>query len=187
MTTDRQKSFIATLSTSNLLHFLDVMYGGPATVASSLASGGFFTGRPQTRDDSHLLGLRRDLPADTHPKLVIYFRHTRSSYRLYIRTPGTYYGMCISVNDGGLLGAFASVGSKTFNLIDANGATINLDTISKDNIKVYLQIKHSGLVHQHKVHDSQYHYFADLGGVPMPFNLQIQQRNAPYLGDPDEV
>jgi phosphotransferase system IIB component len=188
MTTDRQKSFIAIIGTpTRLLHFLDVMYGKPAIVASSFVSGGFFTGRPQTRDDSHFLGLRPAVPVNATPDLILYFRHIGPGYRLYIRTPGTYYGMCLSTDDSGLLGAFASTGSKIFNLIGINGAILNLDHINKDVTKIHLQVKDSGLVHVHKVHDSQYNYIADQGRVPLIFDLHIQQRNAPYLSNPDEV
>lgn len=188
MTTDRQKSFIGTIGTpTSLLHFLDVMHGQPVFVTSSFVSGGFYTGRRQKRDDSHFLGLRPEVPVDARPKLILYFRHIGPGYRLYIRTPGTYYGMCLSTNDEGLLGAFAPTGSKIFNLIGANGAVVNLDHIKKDVTKIHLQVKDSGLVHHHKVHDSHYNYMADLGGMPMPFDLHIQQRNAPYLGHPDEV
>ncbi|MHC8307413.1 hypothetical protein [Pseudomonas sp. PB3P13] len=188
MTTDRQKSFIATLGTpTSALHFLDVIHGQPATVMSSLISGGFFTGRPQARDDSHFLGLGPDVPMGATPKLTLYFRYIGPGYRLYIRTTGDYYGMCLSTDDAGLLGAFAATGSKNFNLIGTNGAIVNLNDIQKDANRIYLQVKDSGLVHAHKVHDSRYHYIADQGGAPLAFDLHIQQRNAPYIRHPDEV
>lgn len=188
MSTDRQKSFIATIGTeSSLLHFLDLLYGKPAIVTSSFGSGGFFTGRPQSRDDSHFLGLRPEVPVDAKPRLLLYFRYTGSDYRLYIRTPGPHYGKCLSISDEGLLGAFPPAGSTTFNLIGNRGNVLTLDTIKAETLSIYLQPKNSGLVHTHKVRDSKYIYIADKSGTRLSFNLMIQERNAPYLSYPDEV
>lgn len=188
MSTDRQKSFIATIGTeSSLLHFLDLLHAKPAIVTSSFASGGFFTGKPQSRDDSHFLGLRPEVPVDAKPRLLLYFRYTGSDYRLYIRTPGPYYGKCLSISDEGLLGAFPTTGSTTFNLIDNRGRLLTLDTIKTETLSIYLRVRDSGLVHVHKVHDSKYIYIADKGAAPLSFNLRIQERNAPYLSHPDEV
>ncbi len=188
MSTDRQKSFTATIGTGDtLLHFLDLLHGQRATVTSSFASGGFFTGRPQQRDDSHLLGLRPEVPVDAKPRLLLYFRYTGSDYRLYIRTPGPYYGKCLSISNNGLAGAFISTESTTFNLIDSRHNILTLDTIKKENPEIYIQVRNSGLLHKHKVHDSNYIYIADKGEAPMLFNLIIQERNAPYLSAPDEV
>lgn len=179
MSTDQQKSFIATIGTeSSLLHFLDLLHDKPAIVTSSFGSGGFFTGKPQSRDDSHFLGLRPEVPVDAKPRLLLYFRYTGSDYRLYIRTPGPYYGKCLSISDKGLLGAFPSTGSTTFNLIDSRHNILTLDTIKTENPKIYIQIRNSGLLHKHKVHDSRYIYIADKGKAPMLFNLMIQERNA---------
>ena len=81
MTTDRQKSFIATLGTDNIpLHFLDLLHGEPAIASSVFASGGFFTGPPQRRDDSHRLGLHPEISADAIPGLLLYFRYTNYGY-----------------------------------------------------------------------------------------------------------
>ncbi|MCX7077850.1 MAG: hypothetical protein NTV76_00545 [Pseudomonas sp.] len=188
MSTDRQKSFIASIGTeSSLLHFLDLLYAQRALVTSSFASGGFFTGRRQSRNDSHFLGLRPEIPVNAKPRLILYFRYTGSDYRLYIRTPGPYYGKCLSISDEGLLGAFPSAGSTTFNLIDNRGSVLTLDTIKEDTLNVYLRPKNSGLVHVHNVHDSKYIYIADKGGAPLSFNLMIQERNASYISYPDEI
>lgn len=188
MSTDRQKSFTASIGTeSSLLHFLDLLHGQPAIVTSSFASGGFFTGRRQTRDDSHFLGLRPEVPVDAKPRLILYFRYTGGYYRCYIRTPGPHYGKCLSLSDKGLLGAFAPADSTTFNLLDSRGCVLTLDTIKTDTLSIYLRARDSGVVHVHKVHDSKYIYIADKGGTPMLFNLIIQERNAAYLSHPDEI
>jgi hypothetical protein len=186
MSTDRQKSFIATIGTkSSPLHFLDLLHGQRTVVTSSFASGGFFSGKPQSRDDSHFLGLRPEVPVDAKPRLLLYFRYTGSDYKLYIQTPGPYYGKCLSINNYGLAGAFSPTGSTTFNLIDSCHNILTLDTIKEKNPEVYIHVRNSGLLHRHKVHDSRYIYIADKGEAPMLFNLLIQEKNAPYLSAPD--
>ncbi|KAA0969954.1 hypothetical protein [Pseudomonas sp. ANT_H12B] len=183
MSTDRQKSFIATIGAqTTLVHFLDVVHGEEATVFSSSFSGGFFTGRPETRDDSHFLSLRPE------PRLTLYFRYTSSGYRLYIRTPGPYYGKCLSISENGLLGAFPSEGAKTFNLIDKRGFILPIDGVKTDTLNIYLQVAGSpGALHIHRLHDSKFTYFADRNESPYMFNFTILERNAHYLDYPKEV
>ncbi|KAF2390000.1 hypothetical protein [Pseudomonas frederiksbergensis] len=183
MSTDRQKSFIATIGTpTTLVHFLDEVLGEKATVSSSLFSGGFYTGKPQTQDHSHLVSLRPE------PRLTLYFRYTGRDYSLYIRTPGPYYGKCLSIDENGLLGAFPSEGSKTFNLRNEQGLILPIDSVKTDTLNVYLQASGSpGALHIHRLHNSPFTYFANKSESPYMFNLTILERNAPYLGYPDEV
>lgn len=167
---------------TNLVHFLDVVNGKQATVTSPLFSGGHFTGRPQSRDDSHLLGFRPE------PRLTLYFRYTDRGYRLYIRTPGPYFGKCLSLDKNGILGAFAPEGSNVYQLIGKQGNTLSIDSHKSDRLETYLQASESpGLLHTHQLHDSKFTYFADKGGKPFKFNLQILERNAPYTDHPDEI
>lgn len=188
MTTDRQKSFLATIGTeSRLLHFLDEMHGERALSTITFASGGIFSGRPQTRDDSHLLGLRAEVPKDSKPCLALYFRHINGGYRLYIRTPGPYYGMCLSTNGSGFIGAFPSAESDTFFLTRENGMPINLVNLNEITPSIYLQVRNSGFLHAHKFRGSPYIYIANKDGPPLAFNLNIVERNAPYISRPDEV
>ncbi|HEF4762323.1 TPA: hypothetical protein SAN82_004791 [Pseudomonas putida] len=188
MSTDRQKSFIATIGTEfGLLNFLDEMYGEQAISTSTRASGGFFTGRPQTRDDSHLLGLRRDAPTHHESRLKLYFRHTTGGYRLYIRTPGPYYGMCLNARSDGLVGACPSDKSETFYLIRENGIPINLENLNDITPCIYLLSRDSGVLHTLIIRGSPYTYIAAKDGTALTFNLNILERNAPYLNHPDEV
>ncbi|MBZ9781309.1 hypothetical protein K9857_07035 [Pseudomonas sp. REP124] len=187
MSTDRQKSFIANLSVDDRqLHFLEAFNGGPVYVAKPLFSGGVFTGRPPRIDHSHFLALRTHTSADPIDLLTIYFRHTSHGYTLYIRTPGQYYGKCLG-SDKGKIGALRSEESSTFNLINKDHCPINLDCIEEDTTTIFLQVKNSGLIHAHNVHDSGHTYIGDKGGTPLSFKLNILQRNAPYINHPDEV
>ncbi|MCU1758235.1 hypothetical protein NTD84_00670 [Pseudomonas sp. 14P_8.1_Bac3] len=188
MSSDRKQSFTATLGTdASPLHFLNKLHAKRAIVTSSLSSGGFFTGRRQSRDDSHFLGLRQSIPIDAVERLSLYFRYTGEFYRLYIRTPGAYYGKCLSVADDGLLGAFPPEGSTKFSLINKQGVAMTLDHLTSDWATLYLQARDSGLLHAHRVQDSPFIYIADKGAQPLSFNLRIAQRNAPYLSNPDEI
>jgi len=182
MSTDRQKSFIATIGAkTTLVHFLDVVEGEEAIVYSPSFSGGFFTGRPESRDHSHFLSLRPE------PRLTLYFRYTGSAYRIYIRTPGPYFGKCLSIEDG-LLGAFPSDGATTFNLIDKRGFIQPIESVNTDRLDIYLQVAGSpGVLHTHRLPDSKFTYFADKNGYPHMFNFTILERNAPYLSSPEEL
>jgi len=183
MSTDRQKSFVATIGIrTDLVHFLDVVNGAPATVTSSLFSGGHFSGKPQSRNDSHLLGIRPE------PRLTVYFRHTGQGYRLYIRTPGPYYGKCLSLDKNGILGAFAPEGSNVYQLIGKQGIPLSIDDHQSNKLEAYLKVSGSpGLLHTYKLHDSTFTYFADKGGRPFKFRFTILERNASYIDHPDEV
>lgn len=188
MSTDRQKSFIATLGTHNSqLHFLDTLLGEKAFVTSTMVSGGFFSGRRQKHEVSHLLGLRHEATTNAERPLTLYFRHSRTGYTLYIRTKGRHYGKCLHVNKEGLIGAFAEPESTSFILLNDNCERVNLDHIKTDVPSLYLQARDSGLVHSHKTHDSDYTFIADKGGIPLPLTLNILERNAPYLNHPDEA
>ncbi|MGE1176376.1 hypothetical protein [Pseudomonas sp. BW7P1] len=183
MSTDRQKSFIATIGIqTDLVHFLDVVNGAPATVTSPLFSGGHFSGKPQSRNDSHLLGIRPE------PRLTLYFRHTEQGYRLYIRTPGPYYGKCLSLDKNGILGAFDPEGSNVYQLIGKQGIPLSIDNHQSNKLEAYLKVSGSpGLLHTHKLHDSTFTYFADKGGRPFKFRFTILERNASYIDRPDEI
>ncbi|MDP9711829.1 UNVERIFIED_ORG: hypothetical protein J2X80_003922 [Pseudomonas fluorescens] len=183
MSTDRQKSFIAIVGIqTNLVHFLDVVNGEKATVNSSMFSGGHFTGKPQSRDDSHRLSLRPE------PRLTLYFRYTDRGYRLYIRTPGPYYGKCLGIDKDGILGAFAPDGSSFYQLIGKQGNTLSIEDHQSNKLEAYLQVSGSpSLLHTHRLHDSKFTYFADKGGKPFKFNLTIIERNASYINHPDEI
>ncbi|NUT77555.1 hypothetical protein HNO86_21140 [Pseudomonas sp. C1C7] len=188
MNTDRQKSFIATIGTDfGLLNFLEVMHGERAISTPVRASGGFFTGRPQVRDDSHLLGLRSDVPINHMPRLMIYFRYSDNGYRLYIRTPGPYYGMCLSIDDNGLAGAFPADKSDIFYITRENGTPINLENLKNITPCIYLLPRESQALHAQIIRGSPYTYIAAKGGTAQTFNLNILERNVPYINHPDEV
>ncbi|MCK1792494.1 hypothetical protein [Pseudomonas violetae] len=188
MSTNRQKSFTATIGTPGMsLHFLNLLHGEKTLVTDTLGSGGMFTGRPQQRDHSHFVGLRSGAEVEARSRLQLYFRYTGRDYQLYIRTLGPYFGKCLSISETGLLGAFPSQGAVTFNLLGKGRNILTLDAISDDNPEVYIQVRDSWLLHKYKTQNSKYTYIADKNETPLLFSLMIDQRNAPYLDSPNEI
>ncbi|MEX3773953.1 hypothetical protein [Pseudomonas sp. MYb118] len=187
MSTDRQKSFIATLSVDNRhLHFLDVFHGEPVYITNPHFSGGAFTGRPRKVDYSHFLSLRAKTSAPPEVPLTIYFRHADYGYTLYIRTPGQHYGKCLS-HERDLVGAFPPGEASLFDLLNFQNSSINLDHIKEDETTVFLKLKKTGVLHVQNSHNSKHLFIGNTGGLPLPFKLKILERNAPYINHPDEV
>ncbi|WP_460140874.1 hypothetical protein [Pseudomonas sp. S2_E01] len=187
MTTDRQKSFIATLNVDDKqMHFLDMFHGEPVYIVNPNFSGGVFTGRPRKLDHSHFLALRPNTSAPPDLSLTLYFRHAHYGYTLYIRTPGQHFGKCLS-HDNNLIGAFPPGEASLFHLVDTLNSTINLDHIQADETTIFLRLKNSGLIHAQSSHHSRHVFIGNKGGLPLPFKLKILERNAPYINHPDEV
>jgi hypothetical protein len=190
MSTNRQKSFIATLELDeHLVDFLGVLYGTPALRHDTQFSGGVFTGATRTYDDSHLLGSRPQSEVKNITPLKIYFRCTDDYYHLYIRSHETYTGRCISKDDAGVLGAFPAAGSDTttFNLLNLKNQTITLDNMANDVQWVRLKARNSGHIGAVFRRGAPYSYLAGVEEEGIVFKLHILERNAPYLSNPDEV
>ena len=93
---DRTHSFEATLSLPDThVNLLEMLHGKPALATVSSFSGGFFTGRPQTLDHSHLLGMRPHGQGAAAQPLRLDFRATQAGYRLFIKNPGEHYNKLI--------------------------------------------------------------------------------------------
>jgi hypothetical protein len=188
MNTDRQKSFIATLGTQgSLLHFLDVIHGECVYTTSTMASGGFFTGRRQKKDHSHFLGVGSEAPKNSAGPLTLYFRHTQFGYTIYIRSAGQYFGKCLGSDEEGLIGAVAPDKSVTFKLLNTHCKAINPESMKKGTTRIYLQARDSGLIHAHKIHNAKHTYIANKGGMPLPLILNMIESNAPDINHPDEL
>lgn len=190
MSTNRQKSFIATLELDD--HHVDLLgelHGTPVLRHDTLFSGGFYTGASTTRDDSHLLGSRSIQEVQKHPPLTIYFRCTDDYYHLYIRSHPTYTGYCISNGADRVLGAYRPAGSATtsFNLLNLDDRTITLQDMGGVEQRVRLQARHSQPVGHIRRAGAPYRYLAEIDGQGVVFKLRIIERNASFLSDPDEV
>ena len=190
MTTNRQKSFIATLELDNQhVDFLGSLHGTPAIRNDSLFSGGFYTGATTPRDDSHLLGRRPVQEVHNAVPITIYFRCTDDYYHLYIRSHTTYTGHCVSKDFAGVLGAFLPAGSDTssFNLLNLENRIITLEDMGSDIQRLRLKVRHSKQIGSIRRRGAPYSYLAEIDDKGMVFKLRIIERNASFLSDPNEV
>ena len=190
MITDRQNSFIATLELDDkYVDFLGQLHGTPALRNDKTFSGGFFTGTPTVRDDSHLLGCRPAQEIALHAPLTVYFRCTDDYYHLYIRSHPTYTGHCISKSAQKVLGAYLPDGGATtsFNLMSLEGRIVTLQEMRGGIQHVRLKARHSQAIGIIRRKGAPYHYLAEIDDEGVIFKLRIIERNASFLSNPDEI
>lgn len=193
MTTHRQNSFIAQIGTpSNPVNFLDALLGKPAVYTHRIGGGGAGTLLSKKVDDSHLFG-SQPITASVAPKpLKLYFRLTNDGYKLYVRTEGSYFGKGIFLDSSGAAGAFA-VDRKDptpFNLVTPDGQRVKLEDLTSNTTNIQLEHKGTGIkLHRYRKTNSPYHYLAASSSNSSPFTLplEILERNAPWLSNPNEV
>lgn len=190
MSTNRQKSFIATLELNNhYINTLKELYGTTTKRHDVSFSGGFYTGASAYRDDSHLLGRRPHAEVENVLPMTIYFRCTDDYYHLYIRSHATHTGHCISKDVAGVLGAFLPAGGDTtsFNLLSLDNRTITLEDMGRDTQRVRLKARNSGHISAVRRRGAPYSYLAGTDNDGIPFTLRIIERNASFISDPDEI
>lgn len=190
MSSNRQKSFIATLELHNShLHFLNDLYAAPISRHSTIFSGGFDTGTSARIDDSHLLGIKPRDHAITLAPLNLYFRCAEDYYTLKILSPGEYSGKYISKDNSAMLGAFPAAGSDTtsFNLLDMNDKIITLDDLRTDTHQIRLKARNAGQISATRRRGAPYVYLADIKQRGLIFDLRISERHVPYANDPDDI
>ncbi|MGE8069156.1 hypothetical protein [Pseudomonas sp. NPDC089569] len=190
MSSNRQKSFIATLELDNdHVELLGNLHDGPILRTDSLYSGGSFTGRTQRIDDAHLLGICPPQESAAIAPLTLYFRCTDDYYTLYIRSENGHHGKCISRDSFGALGAFPAAGRDTssFCILNPDNRIITLDDMRGDIHRVRLMADNAGQIGGVFRRGAPFTYLADTKGNGLVFKLRITQRNAPYLSDPDEI
>ncbi|MEB0044585.1 MULTISPECIES: hypothetical protein [unclassified Pseudomonas] len=184
MTSSIQKSFSAALEipgrASNLLATL---YGKPAISTPFAGSGGFFSGRPQERDDSHLLGSRPNKDVRDIPPLKLYFFYTSKGYEIYIRDNDPHPpNFRLSKGISGILGAVDrnAEALTLFELLDANNNVITLDNLRGNHHYVKLKAIDGGFIGRAKIHGSRFSYTADTGTKSIvTFNLTILATHLP--------
>ncbi|MFJ2711900.1 hypothetical protein ACIOZM_13550 [Pseudomonas sp. NPDC087346] len=190
MSSNRQKSFVATLQLYNEhLHLLDNLHKEPIKRTVTIFSGGFYTGASSTVDDSYLLGLRpREHSVDITP-LKLYFRCAEDYYTLKILSPGAHTDKYLSKDDFGVLGAFPAAGSETtsFNLLDMNNNIITLDQLHGESQRIRLKARNAGQISASLRRGAPYIYLADIKSQGLEFKLRISERNVPYPDDPNDI
>ncbi|WP_139831491.1 MULTISPECIES: hypothetical protein [unclassified Pseudomonas] len=184
MSTDQEKSFIATFSTPlGNPHFPRLTYGKkvstmrpdyvPFTLSSHI-------------DVSDYLFLNPNVAPDA---LTFYFRCLDDYYTIYILTPGDYYYRTVSKEQEDFLNAYATEDGDqtTFNLLNARGKIVTLDRLGSDTPTVRIQTRAGKLL---RAGLSRNRYDPKVGtfirtdpnqsSTALDFKLNILQRNAPY-------
>jgi len=159
MSTNRQKSFLATLT----------FYGKPAAIIS------------RSGNTIPVWGQANNGVAD-----VLYFRCEGSTYTLYIRSEGDHFGRTIDRIDNFFTTSTAS-DTTTFNIIDENGKTLTLDDLDTDNEMIGLQIRSGKVLKTEFVWGNEPKRVMLEGQRILRFELKILERNVPYLSHPDEI
>ena len=161
---DSTRSFEATLSLPDShVNLLEMLHGKPALATVSSFSGGFFTGRPQTLDHSHLLGMRAHGQNAAAQPLRLDFRATQEGYKLLIKNPGEHYNKLIGKR---WLEVFGVIDSNidhatAVTLIDHQSNVITRDDIKTRHTSVSLMTAHNKYIGGLKVRGSPYLYLAE--------------------------
>jgi len=159
MNTNRQKSFLATLSVGNSPVRLTTRYPKEAIVLAKTYTG----------------------LADT-----FYFRCTDDYYTLYIRTEGEHFGKVIDQQGNAFTGS-SNQSHVNFNIIGTNGKILTLEDFSSDDQVIQLQTTQGNILRS-EFGWADFPVRLELEGqLALYLNLNILQRNVPYLSNPDEV
>ncbi|WP_347902122.1 hypothetical protein [Pseudomonas purpurea] len=168
MSTDRQKSFIGTLSCEGDPVSIDNFYG--------------------SNRKSLLVAKRGRTPTK------FYFRVERGSYVMYVRDE-KHQGKLVNINSHGELAVSSAheAGEIQFDL-----DSMSLDSMKTDRIQLNLYAHHRRLLtisgttsnpldhNRHAIPESKY-FSVDRPQLFANFTLNILERNVPYLDHPDEV
>ncbi|WP_445180848.1 hypothetical protein [Pseudomonas sp. McL0111] len=184
MSSDQEKSFIATLSTKyGYPHLPALTYGRPVNTPNmDYIPFGF----KSHLDVSNYLFLRPDIAANS---LTFYFRCLDDYYTIYIFTRGAYHYQTLSNEDDDFLSAYTPNNSDqtTFNLLNSSGKIITLDDLTTDTPTVKLQTRSGKLLRRGRsrkkydpVAGTAVRLDARHDPVALDFKLNILQRNAPY-------
>lgn len=145
------------------VNLLGRLHGNPAMATISAFSGGFFTGRPQTQDHSHLLGMRAEDPRTRGEPLRLHFRHTAGGYLLTIKNTGDHYNKLIGKSLLEVLGAKDPNTQEPtlFTLIDVQQNVISPENIKSGHTRVSLMTANKKYVGGLRLRGSPYLYLAE--------------------------
>ncbi|EJL02603.1 MULTISPECIES: hypothetical protein [Pseudomonas] len=161
---DSEQSFHASLRMFDArVNLLETLHGKPAMATVSSFSGGFFTGKPQTQDHSHLLGMRPEAQGVDRTQLMLHFRPTPNGYILTLKNPGEHYNKLISRSLLEVLGAESSntVNPTRFILVDHQQNIITRKNINTPHTPVSLMTTVNKYVGGLRVRGSPYIYLAE--------------------------
>lgn len=184
MSTDQEKSFIATCKTPyGYPHFPGLTYRKKYETLRLDYDPFTFSSH---QDVSNTLFLKPDLPADS---LTFYFRCLDDYYTIYIFTKGAYYYRTLSNEEDDFINAYATEDGDqtTFNLLNNSGEIVTLDDFSNDSPTIRIQTRGGKLLRKGY---SRPAYNPQIGTpvrlqtpkskIALDFTLNILQRNVPY-------
>lgn len=178
-----EKSFIATLRMfDHNVNVLELLHGKPAMATIRLFSGGFFTGKPQPQDHSHLLGIRPNEQIGEVTSLKLHFLHTPDGYILTIKNNGEYYNRIITEN---ALDTFEGMNAysdepTTFILLNPQGEPVTLDNLPNAHSPISLKTKEKYYVGGLQLNGSPYVYLGKTEErSKITFILSILERKVP--------
>ncbi|MCX2685914.1 hypothetical protein OO306_10205 [Pseudomonas sp. DCB_AW] len=208
MLTHRQRSFIATVeAVDGSLNFLDELLGKPAEfMTPSTYLPARRTNISLPRFAPHYV----DLPAEVIPgkkkiksnywghspdtidvaPLQLYFRCVDEGYRLFVRS-SVRYKHALYLHDENcvcaLTSPFNGVYPTPFDLLDTNNAPLAFgDLDDQATVRLTPAGERAPLMLQ-TFKDNPFTYVSTQGQQPLELRLNILERNAAYLNDPDEV
>jgi hypothetical protein len=158
------KSFEATLSMLDAqVNFLEVLHGQPTMVTVTAFSGGFYSGRRQTRDHSNLLGMKPKVPGVVTAPLMLQFRPAVGGYKLVTKNTGKHYDKLIRKSWLETLGVDGpKLGSPTvLTLLDHQNRTLTRENITAAHLPVSLMTQNNKYIGGLKVRGSPYLYLAE--------------------------
>ncbi|MFJ2711899.1 hypothetical protein ACIOZM_13545 [Pseudomonas sp. NPDC087346] len=184
MSTDQEKSFIATFSTQfGKPHFPGLTYGRTIKTPNMDYAPFRFESH---MDVSNYLFLKPEVPANS---LTFYFRCLDDYYTIYIFTKGTYYYQTLSNEEDDFLNPHVphEGDQTTFNLLSKNGKVITLDDLATDTPTIRIRTRGGKVLQEGRsrrpydpVVGTAVRLDSPSNAAVLDFKLNILQRNAPY-------
>ncbi|MGN8252394.1 hypothetical protein [Pseudomonas sp. SMV7] len=144
--------------------------------------------KPIKRDESHYLGHVSDT-LDL-PPLTLYFRRVENGYRLFVRSE-IRYGLALYIHDEDCVGAFRSplngAYSTLFDLLDCDDTPIAFEDLADQATVRLAPAGRQNPLMLRTFNGVPFTYICKQGQHPLELRLNILERNAAYLSDPDEV
>lgn len=184
MNSDIEKSFLANLlMVGHKVSFMESLHGKPAMATIGMVSGGFFTGKPQTRDHSSLLGIRPSEEAGPVKALRLHFRHTANGYMISIKNRGEYYNQLISESWQEVVGAKdCNIDEPSiYTLVNLQNKPVTLEHLPAAHSPVALMTEDNSYLGAIRVRGSPYGYIGKTKEhSKITFVLSILERQVPH-------
>ena len=161
---ESEQSFYATLGMFKThINLLGNLHGKPAMATIGSFSGGFFTGKPQVHDHSHLLGMRPEGHEVRSEPLRLHFGHTPDGYILTLKNSGEHCDKQLGKHWFEVLGARDpdTRNPTFFTLVDHQQNIITRKNITSSHTPITLMTAHKKPVGGLRLRGSPYLYLAE--------------------------